>query len=114
MASDNMTIMTQQLMSLELRNLLLTVSSSLNVSITLAGMVANSLNCLTFFKMGLNSSLKMNFFCLSLTDLVIKFIHLGLNVTMKDMARVIDLGVDLSDVAITLGGSGIGVSAFSS
>ena len=109
----NTTMMIQQLLSEQLRNLIFTVTSSLSLFIAIGGVVANCFNCLVFYRMGLNASINLSFFCLSVADLVIEVLFACLSVIRKDISREIDLGVDLSDVLYSLGPIIIGASTFS-
>ena len=104
----------QQLISLHMRNLIAMVNSSLILVVALAAMLVNILNCLTFRKIGLHSGINISFFCLSTADFVSAFCLAFIAVVMKDIAREIDLGIDLTDVGYTAGAVHLGVLSFSS
>ena len=91
-----------QVVSIDQRNMVMSIISVLTLSVAFVGFVTNILNILTFYKMGLHSAINICFFALSLTDLIGECSYAHLAMIMMSMSGLIDLGADLTGILYML------------
>ncbi|RUS87161.1 hypothetical protein EGW08_005093 [Elysia chlorotica] len=111
---DNSSLLEQQLLPLSLRNTLLTMAGGLLLLFALAGLTVNILNMLVFHRLGLYSSININFFALSAADFACASIYALISLIWLDISRAIKLSVDLEDLNFLLSPLFVSLSTFGS
>ncbi|RUS73390.1 hypothetical protein EGW08_018850 [Elysia chlorotica] len=101
-----------ELLSMELRNVLLSVNSIILLLLGISGILTNILNMLTFHKMGLGQGTNTSFFALSAADLVCECIFVIMAVITMGQAHLVELAVDLTHLRYILGPVIVSISAY--
>ena len=102
----------QQIVSLQIRNIVMKVLCIPFLFVTITGILNNALNMLAFCRMGFKHTTNISLFVLSVADFITGWIYLFVAVTTLDMSGFVDLRVDVAEIQYLLAPIALSVAAF--